>query len=314
MYVYNLHTMKREESVSSPFSVALGNFDGVHLGHAELIKKCVEHAKSKHIASAVWTFSDNAGQLPNKPGVPYITSAAEKLKLIASLGVDFAILEDFEDVRGLSPEDFVRQRLVGQYGAVCAVCGYNFRFGKGGAGTGETLAQLMKPYECMIVPPFYCEDAPVSSSAVRRLIEDGDMMSARRLLGRPFFINSEVVHGKELGRTMGIPTINQFFEKGQIVPKHGIYACIVNICGIPYKGVTNVGVRPTVDGESGKVNCETHIIDFEGWLYGETVKVSFIDKLRDEQRFSDITVLRAQIKKDAEAAHLRLSREDLTNC
>ncbi len=309
MYVYDLHTMKREESVSSPFSVALGNFDGVHLGHAELIKKCVSYAKENGIASAVWTFADNAGELPNKPGVPYITPVSAKLEIIASFGVDYAILEDFSEIRGLSPESFVRERLIKKYGAVCAVCGYNFRFGAGGSGNSEMLTELMKPHDCIVVPPFYCGDIPASSTAVRRFIESGDTASARKLLGRPFFIDSPVVHGKKLGRSIGIPTVNQFFEKGQLVPSRGIYATVVSFDGQHYRGVTNVGIRPTVDGECGAVNCETHILDYDGCLYGKSVRVWFIDKLRDEHRFSDIGELTAQIRRDIGEAQLCLTSE-----
>lgn len=300
MDVYNLQTMQREESVSSPLSVALGNFDGVHAGHAELIRRTVEHARKKGHFSAVWTFSSGTGTLPNKPGTPTITPLQDKLSLIASMGVDFAILESFSEVCGMSPEHFVKELLIKKYGAVCAVCGYNFRFGAGGTGDCDTLRSLMMPYECIVVPPVYKDSAPVSSSAVRAYIADGDMEGAKRLLGRPFYIDLPVVKGKQLGRTIGIPTINQSFPRGHIVPKVGIYACTVSIDGEEYLGVANVGTRPTVNNDDHALNCETHIIECNKDLYERNVKVSFHHRLRDEICFESIDGLKQQIECDIE--------------
>ena len=205
MDVYNLHTMQKEEGVSSPLAVVLGNFDGVHAGHADLITRAVTYAKVHGIASAVWTFADGAASLPNKPDARAITTTEEKLALIGSMGVDFAILESFEAVRGYTPERFVNELLIGKCGAAAAVCGFNFRFGAGGIGTGETLAALMAPRPCIIVPPVYVGDMLVSSTAIRACIEAGDMEGAAAMLGRPFSLTAPVVHGKELGRTIGIP-------------------------------------------------------------------------------------------------------------
>ena len=298
MDVFDLHTMKREESVSSPFSVALGNFDGVHLGHAELIKRCVEYARRNNMPSAVWTFGDSAGCLPNKKGVHCLTPTAQKLELIAEMGVDYAILEEFDDVRMMSPEQFVRERLIQTYGAVCAVCGYNFRFGYRGAGDCNLLTELMKPYDVIVVPPCLVEGVPVSSTAIRALVEGGDVEAAARLLGRPFAIELPVVEGKKLGRTIGIPTVNQNFARECVIPQKGIYASVVSVGGELYSGVTNVGVRPSVPEDSHFINCETHIIGFDGELYGETVKVSFIKRIRDERRFESIEALKEQIERD----------------
>jgi len=310
MYVYDLHTMKGEESVSSPLSVALGNFDGVHLGHAQLIRECVGYAREKGIASAVWTFSDSAGELPNKPGVLCLTSCEEKLDLIASMGVDYAILEDFSAVRDMTPEHFVREHLIKDCKAVCAVCGYNFRFGAGGVGTCDSLRELMKPYDTIVVPPVFADGVPVSSTAIRALVENGDMSSAQRLLGRPFSFTAPVVDGKHLGRTMGIPTVNQNFPVGHVIPKKGIYACRVQFDGISRLGVANVGVRPTIANDLHKINCETHIIGFDGWLYGKNVKIAFLERLRDEKRFDSIEELKVQIECDIRMTLERCSSSD----
>jgi len=303
--------MRKEEGVSSPLSVALGNFDGVHIGHAGLIGCAVEYAGKTGIRSAVWTFADGAGVLPNKPGVKCITGTEEKLALIASLGVDYVILEDFGSVRNLSPEQFVRGILKKQCRAAAAVCGFNFRFGIGGSGDSEALRLLMAPQDCIVVPPVYLDGEPVSSSSIRARIEAGDMETAARLLGRRFSVSGPVVHGKELGRTIGIPTINQNFPDGQIVPKSGIYACLAEIDGKKYPGVTNVGIRPTIVGDSHRINCETHIIGFEGWLYDQLVTVHFYHRLRDEMKFADIEALRQQIGCDIAAAAEYFSHKEV---
>ena len=298
MEVYDLKSMKREESVCSPLSIALGNFDGVHAGHRELICTAVRYAQKNGYASAVWTFSDEAGVLPNKPEVKCITTTREKLELIADLGVDYAILEDFEKIRNMTPENFVQDLLKKELNTGCAVCGYNFRFGAGGVGTADTLKALMSPLDCIVIPQYLVDCEPVSSTVVRKLVENGDMESAKKLLGHPFFIYASVVHGKQLGRTIGIPTINQNFPAGHVVPMKGIYACTVRADGKDYPGVANVGVRPTIIDDSHRINCETHIIGYDGWLYGKDVRVSFYKRLRDEMRFEDINALQEQIKKD----------------
>ncbi|MBQ8552276.1 MAG: bifunctional riboflavin kinase/FAD synthetase [Clostridia bacterium] len=300
MDVYDLHKMQKEESAVSPLSVALGNFDGVHAGHAALIREAVAYAKAHGIKSAVWTFADGTAALPNKPDARCITSTRDKLALIASLGVDFAFLEEFQAVRGFTPERFVKELLIEKCGAVCAVCGFNFRFGAGGSGDNEALRQLMQPRDCIVVPPVYIGEKLVSSTAIRTLVEDGDMEGAATLLGHPFFITAPVLHGKQLGRTIGIPTINQNFPVGYVIPKNGIYACLVDIVGETFPGVANVGIRPTIENDSHKINCETHIIGYNGWLYGEDIRVSFHCRLRDEMKFEGVEALCKQIHRDIE--------------
>lgn len=296
MEILNLKNMQREEGVSSPLSVALGNFDGVHVGHRELILKTVEIAREKGIPSAVWTFADGKAVLPNKPGMKCITTLPERLSIIASLGVDYAILESFDEIRDYTPEKFVNEVLIKKCKAVFAVCGFNFRFGAGGAGDCEELRRLMKPHGCAVIEPVYVGDTQVSSTAIRGFIEAGEMDRAAELLGRRFFIDSPVSHGKALGRTIGIPTINQSFPRGHIVPRPGIYACTVAVSGVKYTGVANVGTRPTVGG--GELNCETHIIGFDGELYGERVRVAFYRRLRDEKKFDSMDGLAKQIEED----------------
>lgn len=302
--------MKREERAVSPlspesgrgFAVALGSFDGIHAGHVALITRAVSAARERGLCSAVWTFRDDASQLPGKRGTRVITTLKEKLGLIASLGVDYALLEDFSRVRDYSPDYFVNQLLRVDCNTKLAVCGFNFRFGKGGLGDCDTLCELMGSENCIVVPPVYRAGHLVSSSAIRLLISAGEMEQAAELLTRPFFIDFPVVHGKQLGRTIGIPTINQEFPEGHVIPKNGIYACTVEIADDIFLGVANVGVRPTVDHDYAHINCETHIINYNGWLYGKNIKVSFYKRIRDEIKFPSVDELRAQIKRDIASA------------
>lgn len=300
MDVIDLHTMKREEGISSPLSVALGNFDGVHIGHAELIRRTLEYAKKNGIKSAVWTFADAESALPNKPGTLSLTTTDEKLSLITKLGVDYAILADFESVRNLSPEEFVSDILIKKCRAEAAVCGFNFRFGKGGAGDAMTLQKLMAERECIVVDPVHARGGLVSSSAIRQIIESGDMEATAEMLGRPFSVTLPVTVGKRLGRRIGIPTINQNFPDGHIIPATGIYACTVKTPDGTYLGAANVGFRPTVESGVNRANCETHIIGYDGCLYGKNLKVSFYKRLRGEEKFPSLDELKAQIQADIE--------------
>ncbi len=308
MYVINLETGEQLQTLPSEAfadtALALGSFDGVHLGHAALIGRAVKIACERGLAPAVFTFNEEPGVIPSKAGARSLTDLKEKLSLIASLGAKFALLEDFSRIRGYSPERFVSDILVRDGHAKCAVCGFNFRFGAGGSGTCETLRELMPDGGCEIVEPVTLDGLTVSSSEIRRLLEDGNVERAARLLGREFSLELPVVHGKELGRTLGLPTVNQNPPKARVIPANGIYAASVELDGRRYKAVTNVGSRPTTDGDSAAVNLETHIIGFDGDLYGRLVRVCFARRLRDERRFDSLAELQAQIRRDIAAALL----------
>ena len=279
---------------------ALGNFDGVHIAHSALLTETVKEAERLGATPAVFTFSKHSRELLG--GAPMlITERDEKLELFEKFGIKRVFIADFENVRSLSPEVFVRDILVNSLGSVCAVCGYNFRFGNNGVGNADNLLSLMNGH-AIIIPPINSGNIPVSSTRIREVVEAGNVEEATALLGRPFFISAPVIHGKALGRSIGVPTINQSFPPHHLVPARGVYACIVRVGDEDFKGVANVGTRPTVD-ERGDVNCETHIIGYSGDLYGECVKVSFYKKLRDEKRFDSVELLQEQIKLDIKAVN-----------
>ena len=283
-------------------AVALGNFDGVHIGHMSLIKKIKTF---EGLCSCVWTFSEHTlNILKSDFHVPYITAKDEKIEIFKQENIGYLVFQDFNYIRYLSPEEFIEKVIIKYLNSQAVVCGFNFRFGKNGAGDAELLKEYLgkKNVKVDIIPPVVCEGQAVSSSFVRTLIQIGDMSRAKKFLGRPFSIKFPVVYGRQIGRNIGIPTINQLFPTGHVVPACGIYACT---CEVPdnigenkiYKAVTNIGVRPTIkDGDY--LNAETHLIDFDGDLYGRNIKVNFYLKLRDEIKFDGLEELRAQIQKD----------------
>lgn len=278
--------------------IALGNFDGVHIAHTALLSKTVAVAREKNISSAVFTFSEHSGKILRSRNVSSITSLNEKLELFRKIGIDKVYLADFEKVRDYTPSRFVDEILKKKINAEFAVCGYDFRFGVRGTGNSSDLTDLMDG-NTYVMPPVMKGNEVVSSTLIRKAIEDGDVGYAKELLGRPFFIEFPVVHGKELGRSIGVPTINQNFPEGFVVPKNGVYACRVNTDMGEFSGVANVGVHPTVE-TSNRVNCETFIIGFDGSLYDKTIRVSFYKRLRDEKKFDSLDALKAQIEKDIE--------------
>ena len=303
MTVYSLPAMTASALPGRPLSVALGNFDGVHLGHRRLLRA----AARPDCARAVWTFSSLAKCAPH---VPVLTPQEEKLRQIARSGIEYAVMEEFETVLELTPAQFVEEILLGQLHAAAVACGFNFRFGRGAAGTAETLGALLAPHgvPLTVVPPFCLGGEAVSSTRIRAAVADGRMEEAAALLGRPFSLTAPVRHGKALGRKLGLATINQNFPEGQAVPRRGVYAGYAYVNGRRCAAVSDVGVRPSVE-TAGEVRCETHILDFDGALYGETVRVEFCRYLRGEMRFASPDALRKAIEEDIRRARAALAAE-----
>ena len=223
----------------------------------------------------------------------------EKLDTFNKMGLDGAYVCDFGKVFDLSPESFINNVLVGECNCVGAVCGFNYRFGKGASGTPEMLKSHFDNFK--MVEPVMLNWQTVSSSLIKENVEKGRVEDAGTMLGRPFSISHTVVHGKNLGTKLGFPTLNHIFEKSELVPAFGIYATLTEICGDEYISVTNIGTRPTVS-DSDTVTCETYIINYpEGAdLYGKKVKISFFQKIRDEKRFSSLEELSSAIAADVE--------------
>ncbi len=300
MIVYKLPEKAVVDCLPVGAAVCLGNFDGVHRGHQKLFETAIEMAAEGSCScSAVWCFSTLAK--PLSPA-PFITDMAAKLELFCKYGLEYAVFEDFLAVCNIPCHIFASQYLLETLKVGGVVCGFNFRFGKGGVGDSTLLSSLLSEVNipCKVLSAVIRRGLVISSTEIRKRVENGDMDGAYDLMGHPFAISFPVVHGNRIGRTIGIPTINQSFPDGHIIPKRGIYACTCYVNGEIFLGVANVGTRPTVSS-SDSINCETHIINYSGDLYGKAIKVEFYCRLRDEMRFSSVNELKEQIQKDISA-------------
>lgn len=300
MTVIDLKTLKETKLPEGVrLSCALGNFDGVHTGHRELLLKA---AKKEYgaTASAVWTFRLHPQLYLGTHAVKIITSMEQKLEYFRETGIEYAILEDFPRVSSLEPEEFAKNLLINELGVVHAVCGFNFSFGKKAGGNCAMLKEYFEECRCnvSIIPPLKIDGDIVSSSLIRAKIEGGKVDDAKKLLGHPFSIFLPVTEGRKLGRKIGIPTINQVFPENYVIPRFGVYACECHVDGKVYRGIANVGIRPTIKEETKIVNCETHILDYSGYLYGKKIRVDFCKFIRDERRFGSIDELVAEINQN----------------
>lgn len=274
--------------------IALGTFDGLHIGH----KAVITSEKSEYERKIALMFKEHP-QVTLKGKHPGILITPEKeAELLKSWGVEAEHI-DFGEVSQLSPREFVEEILVKRYNARSLACGFNYRFGKGAQGDVKTLKALCaeKEIKLTVVDEVDYEGAPVSSTRIRNAITQGDMKSAKDMLGRFYSYDFEVRHGDERGRILGSPTINQFFMKDFCVAEFGVYASVTVVDGVKYPSVTNIGVRPTIEGVSEK-RSETNIIGFEGDLYGKHPEVFVVEKIRGELKFNSLDELSAQIAID----------------
>ena len=299
-------------------AVALGNFDGVHLGHQKLIRETVACAKKQGCRSAVFTFSNHPKDLlPNAKKVKCILYKHEKEEIINSLGVDYMFNIPFtREIMVMAPEDFIRKILVEKFHIRSAFCGFNYHFGKNAAGSPDVLRKYGEQYGFDVheMEPFMIDGDVVSSSLIRTLIASGQVERCRKYMGRNYEIGGEVMVGNRLGRKLGFPTTNLAIDGDMVTPPNGVYITFCNYNGVRYPSVTNVGHKPTI-GKYGK-NVETHIFDFDRDIYGKKIIVEFLKKTRDEVKFDDVQDLSDQIIRDcreAKAFHEKLAQESACN-
>ena len=291
--------------------IALGFFDGVHLGHQALLRTAVERAQEKGFSSAVFTFDRSPKEFVTGVKVPLLTTNDGRRATIQSLfPVESVIIEPFDEKMMTMPwVDFVLM-LAQKYRAGWLVAGHDFRFGHKNAGTPALLCKKAAQLGmgCDIIPAVTLDGVTVSSTLIRQLLREGEMAHAAQLLGHSYTITGEVLHGKGLGRTIGAPTLNVIPADGLLIPAYGVYATRVSVAGRQYDAVTNVGVRPTVD-ENGGVTVESHLLDVSEQLYGRECRVEFVKLLRREQKFADLAALQAQIATDIATARTVLARK-----
>lgn len=300
--------MKCYQDLQTPegeLAAALGSFDGLHLGHRQVIGNTLS---APGLRPAVITFQQNPSVSLQKKPVPLLTTNEQKLALLEEMGVEVVYLLPFDRIRDMEPEDFVEALY-----RVCRVralsCGFNFRFGKNGRGDAGLLKELCreKGMELSVTPPVSVAGETVSSTRIRACLEQGDVQQAGQLLGRPFGYDFEVTHGRQLGRTWGTPTINQPFPAGYVLPRFGVYASLVEVEGQKYYGVTNIGVKPTVGSDCAL--SETWIPEFSGDLYGKKVPVELLDFIRPERKFDSLDQLKNEILENGVLARKIAERE-----
>lgn len=284
--------------------IALGFFDGIHLGHATLLEQAKLRAREKGLSPAVMSFDLHPDNLVAGRTVTLINSIEDRLEILnRCFGITDVVLAHFDQNMMHMPWDvFIEDYLVGQLGAKHLVCGYDFRFGDKGKGNPDLLREKCRELGigCDVMPKVELDGVTVSSTHVRQLLQDGDMETAMTFLGHPHCISGQVVHGREIGRTIGIPTSNLEIPRGIMVPGFGVYATKVTLPdGEEKLAVTNVGVRPTV-GNSDHVTVEPWILDFSGDLYGKTIRVDFYKKLRGEKKFDSLEALKEEIHRNAD--------------
>lgn len=310
-FILSLDPQAPVEGLNAPV-VAIGNFDGVHRGHAAVIGRAQAMAARLGRPCAVLSFEPHpADYFSKKPVVFRLTSLAAKARKIEALGLDGLVVLSFNAaLADLSAEDFVREILIRRLGVRAVVVGYDFHYGRGRTGTPDTLKEAGREhgFQVEIVEKIAADDQgdleAASSSAVRAALQQGDIARASHILGAPFSVEGEIIHGQKLGRTLGFPTANIALGPAFKL-RHGIYAVRMRVEGREYGGVANFGSRPTVD--NGPPLLEVFVFDFSGDLYGKQVEVDFIAFLRPEEKFDGLDALTMQMRQDEAQARAILA-------
>ncbi len=301
------------EAVRTPFaasSVAIGTFDGVHVGHQAIIRAAVEDARRHARPALVFTFDRHPAELFAPSRAPaLLTTPEQRNQQIAELGVDGLVIAHFDTALAqLSPDDFVQRILKDLLGAKAVVEGANFCFGKDRAGNVAYLQAAQSRYDFTLtaLEPVMAAGAPASSTRVREALRDGDPALAETILGHPYLLVGTIVSGQKLGRTLGYPTANLELRYRQVVPGDGIYAAVATLDdGRKIGGACSIGERPTVEGAGRSI--ETFLLDFSEDIYGQGMSLRFIEKLRDELRFDSLAALTTQMAIDVAQARYILA-------
>ncbi len=280
--------------------VALGNFDGVHIGHQKLIRSTVRSCKENNLSSIIFTFQNHPRNITDESNsVKIIATWKEKIELIQSFGVDYMVAVEFDKkFREMSPEDFVTKILIKKLNMQEANCGFHYKFGHKARGNTDILSKMARSYrfKLFVLNPVKIDNNLVSSTIIRELISAGKMEECSKFLGRYYSLEGTVIWGKQLGKKMGFPTANILVNESRVIPPNGVYItkCFVN--NNVYDSITNIGYKPTIGSEKRLI--ETYIIGFDKDIYGEEIKVEFYKNIRGEVKFNSIDELKNQIQKD----------------
>ena len=282
-------------------SVTIGKFDGLHKGHRVLIKKTVDYARKNNMKSVVFTFANNPANFFESGKVRKIITNQGKMDAMEAMGVDIVINLPFNEyMTKISAIDFVNDILIGKLNAKKIYVGHDFTFARNKEGNAVLLKILGGKYnfDVDIIKPIKINNIRVSSTYIRNLLAQGKVEQVKEYLGNNYIVEGKVVGGKQLGRTIGFPTANLKFKENLILPRPGIYITKVYIKNKTDMGATNVGYNPTVRGE--KLSIETNILDFNKDIYDETIRLEFLERIRDEKKFNSLDELKEQLKKDTE--------------
>ncbi len=283
--------------------VTIGTFDGVHLGHQKIIKRLVELKQKQGGEIVLFTFDPHPRKVlfPEQKDLKLITTTQEKCEILKLFGVDFVLVYPFtKEFSKMQAQDYISDIIVKGLKTKTLVIGYDHRFGSNREGTIDTLKELSNIYNFEVeeIPAQEINQLNVSSTRIRKAIEEGDVQTANDFLGYSFFITGTVVKGKQLGRMIGYPTANIFIENAdKLIPKIGVYAVNVIYKGITYQGMLNIGTNPTTDLDN-KIKIEVNIFDFNQDIYGETLKIEFVKWIRNEEKFANLDELKQALAYD----------------
>jgi riboflavin kinase/FMN adenylyltransferase len=306
-----IHAAKDLNAGKRKVCLAIGFFDGVHLGHQQIIRQTIADARQQEGVALVITFDCHPNNVVAPARVPpLIYSLPQKLRAIESLGAHTLLLIHFDRVFSEQPgEEFIR-RLASDLGGIQSLCvGSNFVFGHKRRGNVELLKKLGQELKFTVhgMASVALDGEPVSSTRVREAISAGDLDAASQMLGRAYSLAGTVIHGDQLGHKIGFPTAN-LDATGRALPPNGVYAVHAEVLGAEppsYRAVVNIGVRPTVNDGNPQRRVEVHLLDFQGELYGKEIELTFVEKLREERKFASLEALREQIDRDIQQAQAR---------
>lgn len=293
----------REINENKKIAIALGYFDGIHIGHKKIITQLTQQARLKGIKSAIITFDKNPADYFSEEPTPNIQTFKDRQLILSSLGVDYLYELNFEKYKDLDAHEYLRDVLIKNFEPEIIIVGYNHTFGKDKSGSPALLKEFSSKYnyECIVVPEQkYQDKEEVSSTQIRKRIQYGHLNAIKALLGRPFSVRNSVIKGNALARTLGYPTANLVWPNSMAKLPYGVYFGFAQAGAKMYPALISWGTKPTLTNGKNEI-LEAHLYDFNGDLYGKIIKVLFVKKLRDEENFGNIRVLITQLQKDYEA-------------
>lgn len=293
MYIYN------ELTYINNTSLALGFFDGLHLGHKVVLKNAINIAKQNNTTSTVLLFNEHPLNVLSNQNVEQILTLDEKLQLLEQIGIDNVVLLDFKQFSGYTADEYLENVLVKYFTPISITTGFNHFFGYKKSGNTDFLRKNKDKYNYKFfeVPPFVVNDSVVSCSIIRNKLSLGDFFEANKLLGYNYFINGSVIEGQRIASKLGFPSANILYPENKIKIPHGVYYVIVSYNGKEYNGILNHGFAPTINDES-ILKTEVHILDFDKDIYSQNIKVSFVTKIRNQMKFENVEKLVSQLNRD----------------